>query len=95
MFTRRGLRRALRACHCTAAKAHARRLVDANRLLRCREAHPPTAVDEVAATQAWFAKARPSDRRTFALCGGRWNGGPSGPVGLSDRRWWRRQLKAS
>lgn len=65
------LRRALRPGGCLQAKRHAKAMLEVGHTLRCYVAHPPTHDDEVAASQRWFARVKPSTRRTNAF--GRWD----------------------
>ena len=67
MFTKTRLRQVLRSTGCLRPRDHLKGLVDAQRLLRCHQAHPPTYDEEVAGRdtsgERWFIKVPTPTRR--------------------------------
>ena len=67
MFTKTRLRQVLRSTGCLRPRDHLKGLVDAQRLLRCHQAHPPTHDEEVAGRdtghERWFIKVPTATRR--------------------------------
>jgi len=67
MFTKTRLRQVLRTMGCLRPRDHLKGLVEAQRLLRCHQAHPPTHDEEVAGRdtghERWFIKVPTATRR--------------------------------
>ena len=67
MFTKIRLRQVLRSTGCLRPRDHLKGLVEAQRLLRCHQAHPPTHDEEVAGRdtqgERWFIKVPVPTRR--------------------------------